>query len=96
MFSKIDLHSGYHQLVLHPSCRYIMTFATHVGLYLHKPLLFGINAAAEVFRRAIQSVIQDIPGSLKISDDILVFGTDLELHSYTCCRMPVSQQTWKV
>ena len=33
MFSKIDLRSGYHQLVLHPSCRYITTFATHVGSY---------------------------------------------------------------
>ena len=78
MFSKIDLRSGYHQLVLHPSCRYITTFATHVGLYRYKRLSFGINAAAEVFQHAMQSVIQDVQGSLNISDDIVVFGTDIE------------------
>ena len=80
MFSKIDLRLGYHQLVLHPTCCYITTFATHVDLYRYKRLSFGINAAAEVFQHAIQSVIQNVPGSLNISDDIVVFGTDSESH----------------
>ena len=46
VFSKIDLGSGYHQLMLKPECRYITTFSTHVGLYLYKRLNFGINSAA--------------------------------------------------
>ena len=33
VFSKLDLSSGYNQLELHPSCRYITTFRTHNGLY---------------------------------------------------------------
>ena len=49
-FSKLDLKSGYHQLVLHPSCRYITTFSTHVGLYQYERLSFGINSAAEIFQ----------------------------------------------
>ena len=63
MFSKIDLRSGYHQLVLHPSCGYITTFATHVGLNRYKWLSFGINAAAEVFQHTIQLVkyVKDLP-----------------------------------
>lgn len=40
VFSKLDLRSGYHLLLLHPSCRYITTFSTHLGLYQY-------NAAAE-------------------------------------------------
>ena len=28
-FSKLDLRSGYHQLLLHPASRYITTFSTH-------------------------------------------------------------------
>lgn len=44
IFSKLDLHSDYHQLTLHPSCRYITTFLTHLGLYHCKRLNFGINA----------------------------------------------------
>ena len=32
VFSKIDLRSGYHQLLIKPECRYITTFSTHVCL----------------------------------------------------------------
>ena len=43
-FSKLDLKSGYHQLELHLSCRYITTytFSTHEGLYQYKRLGFGM------------------------------------------------------
>ena len=76
IFSKLDLRSGYHQLKLEPSRRYITTFSTHLGLYQYKRLSFGINAAAEVFQHTIQTVIADIPGAKNISDDIVVYGKD--------------------
>ena len=53
VFSKIDLRSGYHQLMLKQECRYITTFSTHVGLYSYERLNFGINSAAEVFQHTI-------------------------------------------
>lgn len=80
VFSKLDLRSGYHQLVLHPSSRYITTFSTHMGLYRYKRLSFGINAAAEVFQHEIQSVIEGVEGAVNISDDIAVFGVDQPSH----------------
>ena len=80
IFSKIDLRSGYHQLVLHPSSRYITTFSTHVGLYQYKILSFGINAAAEVFQHEIQTVIQGVAGAINISDYIAIFGVDQRAH----------------
>ena len=43
VFSTLDLASGYHQLELDPSCRYITTFSTHQSLYRYKRLMFGIN-----------------------------------------------------
>ena len=49
LFSKLGVKSGYHQLELYPSCRYI-TFSTQVGLYQYKRLSFGINSAAEIFQ----------------------------------------------
>ena len=73
VFSKIDLRSGYHQLVLHPSSCHITTFSTHVDLYRYKRLSFGINAAAEVFQHEIQTVIHGVSGAINISD---VFGVD--------------------
>ena len=66
IFSKIDLRSGYHQLVLHPDCRYITTFSTHMGLYQYKRLIF--------------SVTQLLRYSKNISDDIIVYGRDEEEH----------------
>ena len=73
-FSKIDLNSGYHQIVLHPDSRYITTFSTHIGLRRFKRLNFGISSAAEIFQNIIREVINDIGGCVNISDDILIYG----------------------
>lgn len=86
IFSKIDLRAGYHQLELAPESRDITTFATHQGLYRYKRLNFGVNAAAEIFQKAIQSVISGIPGTRNISDDIIIYGKtqsehDIALHA---------------
>jgi hypothetical protein len=74
VFSKIDLRSGYHQLELEPSSRYITTFSTHVGLFRYKRLNFGISSASEIFQETIREVLQDVRGAKNISDDILVYG----------------------
>ena len=74
VFSKLDLRAGYHQLTLAPESRYITTFATHHGLWRYKRLNFGTNSASEIFQKKIQSLLINIPGSLNISDDIIVFG----------------------
>ena len=80
IFSKLDLKAGYHQLELQPSCRYITTFSTHVGLYQYRRLSFGINSAAEIFQHTIQTLIADIPGARNVSDYIVVFGKDQKEH----------------
>ncbi|XP_028406801.1 uncharacterized protein LOC114529243 [Dendronephthya gigantea] len=49
VFSTLDLTSGYHQLELDPASRHITTFSTHIGLRRYKRLMFGINAASEIF-----------------------------------------------
>ena len=72
VFSKLDLNAGYHQLELEPGSRYITTFTSHVGLRRYKRLNFGISSASEVFQEAIRGVIQGIPGTLNISDDIII------------------------
>lgn len=68
-FSKLNLRSGYHQLLLSPESRYITTFATHKGLWRYTRLNFGTNSASEIFQKTIQYQLKDIPGSLNISDD---------------------------
>ena len=57
-FSRLDLRSGYHQIVLNEESRGITTFTTHKGLFQWKRLPFGINSASEVFQNAIQHALQ--------------------------------------
>ena len=73
MFSKLDLRAGYHQLTLAPESRYITTFATHQGLRRYVRLNFGTNSASEIFQKAISDLLRDIPRTLNISDDVIVF-----------------------
>ncbi|KAJ1093273.1 hypothetical protein NDU88_006378, partial [Pleurodeles waltl] len=80
-FSKLDLRSGYHQLVLAQESRYITTFSTHVGLRRYKRLSFGISSAAEVFQNVIQELLVGLPGTINVSDDILVHAPTVAEHN---------------
>ena len=73
-FSTIDLNQAYHQLELHEELGYITTFSTHVGLRRYKRLFFGVTSAAEIFHNIIRETISDIPGTINVSDDILIHG----------------------
>ena len=87
VFSKLDLKSGYHQLELHPSCRYITTFSTHMGLYQYKRLSFGINSATEIFQHTTQTLIADIPGVRNVSHDSVVYGRNQNEHNAALNQM---------
>ncbi len=80
VFSKLDLCSGYHQLLLAEESRYITTFATHKGLHRYKKLNFGTNSASELFQKIIHDQINDIPGAINISDDVIVYGKSQHEH----------------
>ena len=80
IFSKVDLKSGYHQLVLSEDLRNITTLRTHVGLYCYKRLSSGINATAEEFQQMIQTTICVLPNYKNISDDIIIYGKNRQEH----------------
>ena len=79
-FSKIDLKNAYHQLELDSESRAITTFATHVGLFRYKRLMFGVNTAAEIFQKTLSQVLQGLKGVIDISDDTLVYGKTRKEH----------------
>ena len=87
MFSTLDLRAGFHQLPLAPKSRQITTFSTHVGLFRYKRLVFGINAAAEIFQNAISELLHDLPGCRNISDDRIVYGHTPEEHNANLKRV---------
>lgn len=80
VLSKLDLRKGYNQIGIAESCRYITAFCTHLGIFQYKRLNFGINTAAEIFQKAIESLISGVEGTINISDDIVVSGRNKQEH----------------
>ena len=79
-FSKLDLKWGYYQIELENKSREIATFATHMGLFRYKRLMFGITSAPELYQHIIQQILQGCDGAYNISDDIIVHGRSVEEH----------------
>ena len=56
-----------------------LTINTHKGLYQYNRLLFGVTSSPAMWRRAIDQVLQGIPGTQCILDDMIITGnTDAE------------------
>ncbi|XP_033118512.1 uncharacterized protein K02A2.6-like [Anneissia japonica] len=80
VYSKLDLRSGYHQLHLHEDSRFLTTFTTHSGLYRYKRLIFGVNAASEIFSAEVGKLLYGLKGCKYISDDIVIFERNEQEH----------------
>ena len=87
VFSKLDLKAGYHQIPLVEESRHITTFVTHKGLRRYTRLNFGTNSAREIFQNIISEQLHDIPGTLNISDDVIVYGKTQAEHDEALKRV---------
>ena len=62
-------------------------FYTPEGLQRSKRLIFGANAAAELFNEEIRRSITDIYSVINIYDDMLVYGAIQIQHDYALARV---------
>ena len=79
-FTKLDLSNAYLQVSLDEASQELLTVNTHRGLYKYKRLPYGVASSPGIFQRAMDTLLQGIPGVCTYLDDILVTGVNDEAH----------------
>ncbi|GBG72548.1 hypothetical protein CBR_g12118 [Chara braunii] len=82
-FTKIDLKSGYHQIVVRPEDQHKTAFQTRYGLYEFVVMSFGLCNAPGTFQHTMNKIFHDCFDKFIIVylDDILIFRRTVEEHA---------------
>jgi hypothetical protein len=87
VFSKVNLHSGYHQIKIRPKDIPKTPFSIRHGLYDYLVMLFGLTNAPVHFMYLMNSVFMPKIGKFGVVfiDDILVYSKNEEVHQQHLC-----------
>ena len=82
VFTKMDLRSGFHQILVFPEHRERASFQTWWGSFQYRVMPFGLCNAPETFQRTMNSLLQELHGFCEVYiDDIVVHSETLEDHA---------------
>ena len=93
-FSVIDLRQAYLQMEVEEESKTYLTVNTHRGLYQYQRLPYGVVSAPAVWQRAMDQVLQGIPGVQCYLDDIIVTGRTREEYMKALDKVLGRLGTW--
>lgn len=83
-FSTLDIQSAFHQIVVRPSDRELLSFQTNYRKMQFVKMPFGLVNSPRTWQRAINTILADLLGDhiLVYLDDILIHTSTLEEHDF--------------
>ena len=79
-FTKLDARSGYWAMKLSKESANLTTFNTPYGRWKFLRMPFGIISAQDEFLRKMDEIYENLPGTVVLCDDILVYGKTRQEH----------------
>ena len=80
-FTELDLSHAYEQMLVDKNCKEFLTINTHKGrLHRYNRLPYGVASAPGIFQRTMEGLLQGIPSTGVLLDNILITGPSTEEH----------------
>ena len=77
-FTKLDLSHAYEQMLVDENSKELLTINTHKGPYRYNGLPYGVASAPGIFQRTVEVLLQGIPSTGVLLDNILITGPSTE------------------
>ena len=79
-FSTLDLHDGYHHILLEEDCIPQTVFTTPFWKYEYLKVPFGLVEALAYFQELMNKVLKDFPFAIAYLDDIILYRKTAKQH----------------